>query len=408
MTLAAATALLGAGLVVVGRLKGATLVQFLPEPVVGGYLAFIGLFCGEAGVALMTGLEISGPGSWHLLAEDPRAGRLMAPGLVLGAALYALQSKAVARRLPARARTLALPAALLLILVGFYAALALGGVSLAQARADGWLDPPLGADAPAWYEVWKPYGTALAPPTAAARKVAVHNAWFGPASALSAQIGTWIGMFFVVAFGSSLDVAAVQMEVKERQLDYNHELRTVGLSNLFSGLTGGFTGSYIFSQTIFSVKAGVTTRANAVVVILAEVVLFLLPISILAYVPKLFFGAILCYVAVELVVDWLVMSWVHGLVSTTEFVVVWATFVAINAVGLEAGMAIGICVARPHHAFPPRKRAVCEVRAHKSVSPLCVYVCIYWSYVRPRPPSTSPSRTAARAPRPCAWSSARA
>jgi hypothetical protein len=30
-------------------------------------------------------------------------------------------------------------------------------------------------------------------------------------------------------------------------LDYNHELQTVGYSNIISGLTGGYTGSYIFS-----------------------------------------------------------------------------------------------------------------------------------------------------------------
>ena len=34
------------------------LVQYLPLPVVGGYLAFIGLYCLEAGISLMAGLQI--------------------------------------------------------------------------------------------------------------------------------------------------------------------------------------------------------------------------------------------------------------------------------------------------------------------------------------------------------------
>ena len=51
----------------------------------------------------------------------------------------------------------------------------------------------------------------------------------------------------MVAFSSSLDVAAIQMDMG-RQLDFNHELVTVGISNLLSGVTGGYTGSYIFSQ----------------------------------------------------------------------------------------------------------------------------------------------------------------
>ena len=36
----------------------AGLVQYLPLPVVGGYLAFIGLYCLEAGLSLMSGVQV--------------------------------------------------------------------------------------------------------------------------------------------------------------------------------------------------------------------------------------------------------------------------------------------------------------------------------------------------------------
>ena len=71
---------------------------------------------------------------------------------------------------------------------------------------------------------------------------------------LPANLPTWFGMYVVVAFSSSLDVAAIQMDMG-KQLDFNHELITIGLSNLVSGCTGGFTGSYIFSQTIFTFRS---------------------------------------------------------------------------------------------------------------------------------------------------------
>jgi len=64
-------------------------------------------------------------------------------------------------------------------------------------------------------------------------------------------------MFLVVAFSSSLDVAAIQMELG-KSLNFNTELKMIGLSNFFSGITGGFTGSYIFSQTIFTLRARVS------------------------------------------------------------------------------------------------------------------------------------------------------
>lgn len=45
------------------------------------------------------------------------------------------------------------------------------------------------------------------------------------------QIPKLLALFFVVAFGSSLDVAAIQAGMPE-PLDFNHELKTVGESSL--------------------------------------------------------------------------------------------------------------------------------------------------------------------------------
>ena len=54
-----------------------------------------------------------------------------------------------------------------------------------------------------------------------------------------------------------------------------------GFSNLASGLAGaGFTGSYIFSQTVFSMRAGVLSRLNGSVVAVLELLLFLAPKSV--------------------------------------------------------------------------------------------------------------------------------
>ena len=43
----------------------ASTVQFLPMPVVGGYLAYIGFFCGQAGLALMANVEIVHLADWR-------------------------------------------------------------------------------------------------------------------------------------------------------------------------------------------------------------------------------------------------------------------------------------------------------------------------------------------------------
>ncbi len=57
----------------------------------------------------------------------------------------------------------------------------------------------------------------------------IHDAQFDGVSfsAMFKQFPKVIGLFVVVAFGSSLDVAAIQADSPE-PLDYNHELKTVG------------------------------------------------------------------------------------------------------------------------------------------------------------------------------------
>ena len=117
---------------------------------------------------------------------------------------------------------------------------------------------------------------------------------------LPRQFVRLVAMFLVVAFSSSLDVAAIEMELG-LPLDYNRELHTVGVSNVFSGLLGGYTGSYIFSQTIFTMRRGVHTRFCGYTVVLCELAMILLPVSIMSYLPKLFFGALLGRVVYDVV-----------------------------------------------------------------------------------------------------------
>ena len=140
---------------------------------------------------------------------------------------------------------------MVIIVASFYLVLKITNTSTVEARANGWLgsaDP-----APAWYNTWEYLDFS---------KVV----W----SALPSQLFQLLAMTFVVALSSSLDIAAIELELGEK-LDFDNELLTVGASNLISGLTGGYTGSYIFSQAIFSLRSGVKDRVCGTVVALIEV-----------------------------------------------------------------------------------------------------------------------------------------
>jgi hypothetical protein len=159
-------------------------------------------------------------------------------------------------------------------------------------------------------------------------------------SQLPQQSFRLLGMFLVVAFSSSLDVAAIEMEIG-LPLDYNRELNTVGLANVFSGLLGGYTGSYIFSQTIFTMRRGVYSRINGYMIVLCEALMILVPISILSYLPKLFFGSLLVLISTDLMMEWLVAA--RKKMAWMEYVVCLLTFLAIQAYGIEVGK-IGLFV----------------------------------------------------------------
>ncbi|CAN0029250.1 unnamed protein product, partial [Choristocarpus tenellus] len=83
-------------------------------------------------------------------------------------------------------------------------------------------------------------------------------------------------------------------------LDSNKELETVGWSNVVSGLTGGFTGSYIFSQTLFTRRTGTNSRLIGWVVSASELALCLITADPLAYVPLAFFASTLTFIGAVL------------------------------------------------------------------------------------------------------------
>jgi len=121
-----------------------------------------------------------------------------------------------------------------------------------------------------------------------------------------------------------------------KPLAYNYELRMIGFSNIVSGLTGGYTGSYIFSQSIFSLRAGIRSRLAGYTTALAQAITVVMPISILAFVPNFVFASLLLLICVDLMIEWL---WeIRHKLTTTEYVVALATFAFIQVLGVQYGI----------------------------------------------------------------------
>lgn len=330
-TLAGSTALLGAMLVVVGKMRLASLAQYLPVPVVGGYLGYIGFYCGQAGLAMMGGVELVGLGDWRRL-WNKRVAIRVAPGFAVAVAIKSA-SEYLSRRphIGRTTRAAVVPGVLAVAVVVFYVVLWTTGATIQEARDAGWVGQAAASSASS-SSPWSLYFPSSLRST---RKLFVQS--------LPKVAPTWLGMVIVVAFSSSLDVAAIEMELG-RPLDYDAELRTVGLGNLCSGLLGGFSGSYIFSQTILNMRSEVADRVSGVVIAALEIALALVvPVAPTALAPACAFGGMLLTIAIELLEEWLWKSRLRF--SRAEYAVALITFLAIHLLGLEEGFVAGLVCA---------------------------------------------------------------
>ena len=317
VVLGLSTACLGLLLVIVGRARLAKFVAYLPMPVISGYLGFIGLFCIEAGLSLCTGLVIQGLSDWpQLLAA--KAALLSVPGLAAGLVLC-LVSRYAEHEAVLPAVMIALPLLFwrALLLLGLFSG---GEVPLDSARAFGWLGEDTAGGS-------------------VGDMVALFDFGLVDWTVLPQQLPVFASMVFVVAFSSCLDVAAIEMDVG-RPLDVNSELTVVGYSNVVSGLLGGFTGSYIFSQTIFTCRSRCHSRKVGAVVAAAELAVVALKVNLLAFVPLFFFAATLMFIGFDLMSEWLVD--VRHKLDPMEYGVVLLTFAAIEVLGLNEGLVVGV------------------------------------------------------------------
>jgi MFS superfamily sulfate permease-like transporter/CRP-like cAMP-binding protein len=348
--IAAATALLGVSLVLIGKLKLASLVSYLPAPVVGGYLAFIGLFCFDAGLNICTNVVFTG-----MIQTDLQAFRKVfttkehilhvVPGLIGGAIFLWVSYKSK--------HIFALPGTIVGMLALFYGTLLVTNTSFEAARENGWLDPlPTGPAEPFWTE-FEFFDFSLI-----------------EYKQLLPLIPTWVGMTFVVAFSSCLDVSAIEMDMG-RPLKIDHELVTVGWSNVISGICGGYTGSYIFSQTIFTYRANLDSRICGVVVIFAEIALVIVPVPLMSYVPKFFFAATLMFIAFDLMIEWILDS--RKKMLWKEYLVLLSTFVLINVYGLEEGMCFAMVFAMVNFVFAYSQTTKMIVSKIKKTSNILTY-----------------------------------
>jgi len=298
---------------ILGNLRLGRLVRYVPYPVIGGFLAGTGWLIVQGGLSFLTGG----------LPPIAQAGSLFQAdllGLWLPASIFAVLLLVVLRRVH---HPLAMPALLLAAVAVFYVWLDLMGVSLEQAREQGWLLGSIPGGV-----LWQPFPIA-----------AIASINWQAISGQALQIGA---ILIISVLALLFNVSGLEMTVR-RDIDLDRELRAAGAANLLAGLGGSPVGYQTLSLSALSHRIGAASRLVGLFTAVFIGAFIFLGASILPFIPKVAVGGLLLYLGLSFLAEWVYDAWFT--LPRGDYVLVMLILVIISAAGFLEGIAAGMGIA---------------------------------------------------------------
>ena len=290
-----------------GVMKLGYLVRFVPFPVVSGFLA-------ASGVLLLRGafgMVVPGAGIADVMSLWP----LWLPWLAVSLAFVAVSRLA--------SNGLAIPMVLLLTLAGFFAVTSLLGLDFAEMRKAGLLLGPfqggsfLGGLSPALLQ---------------------DVQW----SALLAQTPVIATIIGVSMLGMLLNASGLELAI-EREIDFERELKGVGIANVAAGLMGGLGGYHILSQTLLARRFGLAGAAAGFGLAVTMLIVLFFGADVLSYLPIGLFAAVVFFLGFDLL---LTAYYDHGMMMPrVELAIVVAMPIIALVFGFMVAVGFGVAVA---------------------------------------------------------------
>ncbi|MFD1561061.1 SulP family inorganic anion transporter [Paraburkholderia silviterrae] len=306
----------GIVLYAIGSSRRSRSLQFLPYPVLGGFLAGTGYLLLAGAFRVMTGEALQ----WHTLVLLTHLHWLAwLPALVVGvlATVLTRSWKHVA----------ALPLTLAFGIVLFYVLLRGAGLSIDEARGMGLLLPRAALR------------LAGLPELHLSAQLA-HGGidWQAIAAHLPESLVVTSASAVTILMNSTAIGAATGEEV-----DLNREMRAAGLANLASGLLGGMVGYQSFNRSMLNARVGATSRLAGVFASLACLVALAALPGLVALFPVPVLVGLQLFMGLRLLVQWLVGAWAK--LSWYEYLLVPVILGTIAAWGVIIGVVAGVVAA---------------------------------------------------------------
>ena len=295
------------------QFRVSSLAQYLPFPVIGGFLAGTGWLLvegssrimAEAGLLeLLTSMSGTSSGLLHWL-----------PGFAFAAVLLL-----ATRRWQ---HPTVMPVVLLAGVGVVYLVFWLSGIDLATAHKGGWLLGPF------------PAGSLV-------RLVGFDQLHEVDWLLIAGQAPEIITIVVIGVITVSLTVGGLELQTGE-EIDLDREFRTLGLANIASGLAGGVVGWHSPAQSALAHSIGGSRSRFAILVSIAAlaVVLFMGPPA-LALLPRVVVGGLVCFLGLSFLYEWLVGA--RRRLSLGDYAVVLIILFTIATVGILLGVAVGLAI----------------------------------------------------------------
>lgn len=303
----------GALFVLLGVLGLGNLARYVPYPVVGGFLAGTGWLLLDGGIGLVTGRGIV-TGGLPLLLRSDNVGQLMFAAAVAVLALVLMRRAS---------SPLALPALLIMAVVGFHAALEIADIPIATARANGWLYDAI------------PAGSLWQPPTAAMVQSARWDL-------IAANAATSATLLLIALLAFLLNATGLELTA-ERDVDINRELKVVGGANVMSGLGAGPVGYHSLSTSVLSIRLSPLGRVSGLVMAAVFGAVLLGGGPAVSLMPTAVSAGVVIFVGLDFLVVWFYDA--RAQLSRGDHALVVLIGVTMGVVGVLPGVALGLALA---------------------------------------------------------------
>ena len=299
--------------IAVGRFRLASLLRFIPFPVVGGFLAGTGWLFVVGSLSVMGGesVSISTLMQWFRAEMLPK----WVPGVVFGLVLFLTTQRVTHMWI--------LPGFLAAGVILFYAVFAVYGISPSTARAAGLLVSGVPSEG-----LWPPF-------------TLKELSWIDW-PAVFRQVPTVLAVAMISVMGMLLNTSGIELAVGE-EMDLNEECVSGGIANCFAALGGCFPGYPTIALSLLGVKVGARSRWTGITTALLIAGVLFFGGRLLEYFPKALLGGMILFLGCSLIHEWIVQG--RRLLPLPDYLIVCAIFLTVGLVGFLQGVALGLFAA---------------------------------------------------------------